>query len=180
MTLDDVDSLHSRRNNPDAARYQDWDIPYSLEKARKLVAHLVDLGAPTNDEWWMAQVCLSDGTVVGDLAVNLTWEGMSAEVGYTFEPTMWGQGYATEALNALVDYLFDEVGVTRVWGALDPANPPSARLLERTGFLYEGRTKLSFWKDGEPSDDLIYGMVREDRDAWRNRPKTPPLKLDFV
>lgn len=180
MTLDDVANIHARRNNPDAARYQDWEVPYSLDRARSLVAHVVELGGPVTDEWWMAQVCLHDGTVVGDLAVNLTWEGRSAEVGYTFEPASWGRGFATEALSALVDYLFDDVGVTRVWGALDPANPPSARLLERTGFLYEGRTRLSFWKDGEPSDDLIYGMVREDRDAWAGRPTSPPENVEFI
>ncbi len=178
--MDDVDNLHTRRNHPEAARYQDWEIPYPLEAARESVTSSVRLGQPTDGEWWMAMVCLPDGEVVGDLAVNLTWDGRSAEVGYTFEPDQWGHGYATEALTALVDYLFDDLGVTRVWGALDPANPRSARLLEQTGFLYEGRTKQSFWKEGEVSDDLIYGMVRADRDAWIKRPRTPPDVVRFV
>lgn len=178
--LDDVANFHARRNDPDVARLQDWALPFPLAKARQYVESIIEMGQPANDEWWMAMVCRHDGQVIGDLVVNLTWEGRTAEVGYNLDPVFWGHGYATEALGAWVDYLFGELGVTRVFGMLDPANTASARLLERTGFIYEGRTKSSFWKDGELSDDLIYGMVRADRDAWLGRPQEEPTSVEFV
>lgn len=177
---DDVGVIHARRNDPDVARMQDWDFPYPMEQAQDLVDSVVALGQPTDGEWWNVMVTLPDGQPVGDLAVNLTREGRTAEVGYSFDPPHWGRGYATEALAALVDYLFDGVGVTRIFGMLDPVNTASARLLERTGFLYEGRTRSSYWKAGDLSDDLIYGMTRSDRDEWVNRPRTPPEKVEFV
>lgn len=177
---DDVAVFHVRRNNPDVAKMQDWDIPFLIDKARATVDSIIALGQPTDGEWWNAMVTLADGTPVGDLGVSLSWGGRTAEVGYSFDPPHWGNGYATEALTAMIDYLFDELDVTRVLGMLDPANLASARLLERTGFLYEGRTRSSYWKAGEVSDDLIYGMVREDRDDWVNRPRNPPEKVEFV
>lgn len=176
----DVEPLHARRNHPEVAELQDWEFPYPLEKAQRLVDAIIELGEPTNEEWWMAIVTLKDGQVVGDLAVHLSWEGRSAEVGYTLERVQWGKGYATEAVACLVDYLFDDLGVTRVFGMLDPENLASARVLERTGFLYEGRTKLSYWKEDVPSDDLIYGMLRDDRDRWVGRKSDPPVELAFV
>jgi len=176
----DVNSLHARRNHPEVAKLQDWDYPYPMEKARALVESVVARGEPTNDEWWMAMVCLGDGPVVGDLVVHLTWEGRTAEVGYSLDREHWGRGYATEALAAFVDYLFDGLAVTRVFAMLDPANRASARLLERTGLLYEGCTRLSYWKDDEPSDDLIYGMTRSDREAWVSRARYPPKEITFI
>lgn len=177
---DDVGALHARRNHPEVAELQDWEYPYPLEKATSLVESVIAAGEPTNEEWWMAIVDLHDGQTVGDLALHLTWEGRTAEVGYTLEREHWGNGYAVEAVTRLVDYLFDDLGVTRVFGMLDPANLASARVLERTGFLYEGRTKLSYWKDDIPSDDLIYGMLQSDRDRWVRRHRNRPAELRLV
>ena len=105
---------------------------------------------------------------------ELSWKGRTAEVGYTFAKEHWGKGYASEAVEALVGYLFDEFDVTRVFGMLHPDNPASAMVLERTGFLFEGETKSSFWVGDEVSDDWIYGMTRPDWETWRDRPRHPP------
>lgn len=177
---EDVIALHDRRNHPDVAEFQAWESPYPMAKARALVESVVAMEGPAHDEWWMATVSLEDGRVVGDLALNLTWEGRSAEIGYTLDPDYWGRGYASEAVGAFVDYLFGTLGVSRVWGMLDPANLASARVLERTGFLYEGRTRLSYWKDGHPSDDLIYGLTEPDRKAWLERPTWEAEEVVFV
>jgi GNAT superfamily N-acetyltransferase len=53
-------------------------------------------------------------------------------------------------------------------------------VLERVGMLFEGHTRMSYWLDGEGSDDWIYGMLREDWEAWRTRPRTPPGELRLV
>lgn len=180
LVPDDVAVIHARRNNPDVARLQNWEVPFPLERAQDLVDTCIALGEPTDGEWWNAMVTLPDGTPVGDLGVNLTWEGRSAEVGYSFDPEHRGNGYASESLAALVDHLFDTRGVTRVFGMLDPANTASAQVLERVGMLYEGRTRSSFWKDDEVSDDWYYGMLREDRDAWVTRPRNEPEVVEYV
>jgi RimJ/RimL family protein N-acetyltransferase len=73
-----------------------------------------------------------------------------------------------------VEYLFADLDVTRVFGMLHPDNPASAMLLERTGFLFEGHTRSSFWLEGEVSDDWIYGLTRPDWETWRNRPRHAP------
>ncbi len=156
-------------------------LPYPLEQAQRVVSELVEMEGPVNDEWWMAVVCdRRTGEVLGDLAVHLTSEGRTAEVGYSFASEYWGRGYAIEATAALVEYLFEDVRVTRLFGMLHPDNPASAMVMERTGFLFEGHTKASFWLDGENSDDWIYGLTRPDWETWRNRPQHPPDDLRLV
>jgi RimJ/RimL family protein N-acetyltransferase/ribosomal protein S18 acetylase RimI-like enzyme len=177
----DVADLVARRNEPDVARYQNWSTPYTEEQADQTVRELVALEGPENDEWWMAVVAdPEDGEVFGDLALHLTQEARTAEVGYTFARRHWGKGYAVEALSALVEYLFEALAVTRVFGMLHPDNPASAMVLERTGFLFEGHTKSSFWLDGEVSDDWIYGLTRPDWETWRDRPRAQPEVVRLV
>ncbi len=181
FTTGDAPGLWQRRNDPVVARHQNWTVPFPLEKADAVVEGLVSMAGPTNDEWWMAVVADgSSGEVFGDLAVHLGSEGRIAEVGYTFASAHWGNGYAVEALQGLVDHLFDVVGITRAFGMLHPDNRASAMVLERVGFVFEGHTRLSFWLEDENSDDHIYGMTRSDREAWRDRPRTPPSDLRLV
>jgi RimJ/RimL family protein N-acetyltransferase len=177
----DTADLHSRRNDADIARYQDWLTPYPLDRAEALVTESTALDGPTPGHWWMITIAdPTDTTVLGDLALHLTADAHTAEVGYTLSRTAWGHGYATEAVGALVAHLFDTVGVTRVEGKLHPDNLASAMVLERVGMLFEGHTKLSFWLGDDNSDDWIYGMTRGDWEAWRDRPHRRPSSVRLV
>jgi RimJ/RimL family protein N-acetyltransferase len=166
----DVDGLHARRNDPEVATWQNWTLPYPFERAQGLVESVLTMDGPANEEWWMGAIALADsGTVIGDLAVNLTWDSRCSEIGYTLAREHWGNGYAVEAGEAIVEYLFETVGVTRITGMLHPENIASAMVLERLGFLFEGHTRLSYWVGDDNSDDWIYGLTREDWEAWRNQ-----------
>ena len=178
---DDLAAYYARRADPEVARYQDWELPYPMERAEKVVSAQAAMDGPENDKWWMAVVCDPDtGEVFGDVGAELSWKGRSAEVGYTFAKEHWGKGYAAEAVQALVRYLFEELDVTRVSGMLHPDNAASAMVLERTGFLFEGETKSSFWVGDEVSDDWIYGMTRPEWETWRDRPRHPPGSVNLV
>lgn len=178
---EDAAGLAARRNDPEVARFQNWIVPFPVEKAEEIVGELTEMDGPANDEWWMAIVCRSDtGEVLGDLSLHLDSEGRTAEVGYTFAQEHWGKRYAVESLAPLLDLLFEDIGVTRVFGMLHPDNPASAMVMERTGFLFEGHTRSSFWLGDENSDDWIYGMIRSDWEAWRSRPTNPPSVVELA
>lgn len=177
----DAVALAERRSHPDVARYQNWEYPFPVEKARGMVSELLAMDGPENDEWWMALVCDADtGVTLGDLAVHLSWGGRSAEVGYNFSPEHWGRGYASESLGRLIEFLFDDVGVTRVFGGLHPDNKASAMVLERNGFLFEGHTRSSYWDGDECSDDWIYGLLRGDWEEWRSRKRVVPESVKLI
>ena len=176
---EDSADLHARRNDPVAAELQAWEVPYPRQKAEQLLEANARLGGPTNDEWYMIGID-AGGRPVGDLAVHLTWQGRSAEIGYTLASAYWGHGFAVEAVGALIEYLFEDLGVTRISAMMHPDNVASAQVLERTGFLYEGHTRSSYWVGDEPSDDYIYGLLKADWEAWQSRPVEPPENVRLV
>ncbi len=180
--LDDAEAAFVRRNLPEVARYQDWEMPYTRERAEQRTAEAVAMDGPTDGAWWSLTVvdAAVPERIVGDLAVEISWGGRSASIGYTFHPDHWGRGYATEAAQALVRHLFTEFGVSRVAGSLHPDNPASARVLEACGMTFEGLTRQSFWVGDDCSDDMLYGMTRADWDAWCNRSRQRPAFVHLV
>ena len=172
---DDVDPLFERRNDPRVAELQAWDTPYARERAESIVAEVLAMDGPVDGQWFMATIVeAATDQVVGDLVLHPTNELRTVEVGYSLSSQHWGKGYAAEALEAFVAWIIEALPVTRLAGMLHPDNRASAMVLERTGFVFEGHTRLSFWIGEDNSDDWIYGMTRADWQAWRDRPGTAP------
>ena len=178
----DAEAAHERRNIPEVARYQDWERPYTWERAETSTAEAAAMDGPAAGKGWTITVvdATAPDRILGDLYVELRWGGRSAFIGFTFHPDHWGRGYATEATEALIRYLFLDVGVSRVEASLHPDNPPSARVLEACGLIYEGLTRGSFWVGDECSDDMLYGMTRADWDTWSHRPRHRPDRVELV
>ena len=85
------------------------------------------------------------------------------ELGYVLARGHWGQGYATEAACAVVDWALDQSEIWRVWAVVDVDNAASARVLEKAGMQREGllrRFGLHPNTGPEPRDCLLYARVR--------------------
>lgn len=180
MRSSDAEPLAVRRNDPEVARYQGWTIPYPRERADALIAEVTALDGPDEAGWSLTIADADDTTVLGDLYVGLSAGGRTAEIGYTLARDAWGAGFAVEAATELVRYLFDDVGVTRIEAKLHPDNPASAMVVERIGMRFEGRLRSSFWLGDECSDDVVYGMTRDDWAAWTSRPRHRPTTVELV
>lgn len=185
----DIDALVARRSDPDTARFQSWTVPYSRDEAERLLAAVTAMTGPEAGQWWMITVTDPDDDVIlGDVAVHLDQNSTAAEVGYTFDPAQRGRGMATEAAGAVVDLLWSSYpGLRRVQATMHPDNVASARVVERLGFVFEGRTRSSYYRDDRPvgggeecSDDLIYGMTRDDWTTWSLRPTSTPERVELV
>lgn len=174
----DVEGYAAIRNDPAVARYQSWSLPFPMDRARSHIDDFVAMDGPTAGEWFgLAVADRATGALIGDLPVRVDGAFPVAEIGYSFTPSAQGQGLATEAVTALVDWLFERYGLRRLEAYLHPDNLPSARLLERLGFLHEGVKRLSFGSDDDPSDDPIYGLLRDEWPRWRSRPRSLPEDL---
>ncbi|MFC6081753.1 GNAT family N-acetyltransferase [Sphaerisporangium aureirubrum] len=161
----DAAALAEYRSDVEVARYQAWDAPFPLERARVLVASFAS-GDPCEPGWFQYAIDLN-GALIGDIGVKLHQNRLQAKIGYTLAAPHQGRGYATEALTAFLRHLFTERRLHRVSAACDSRNHRSARLLERLGFRREGLRRKHIWIKGEWTDDLLYGLLSAD---WRPPP----------
>jgi aminoglycoside 6'-N-acetyltransferase len=110
----------------------------------------------------------SSGTLIGDAALRtVEADGCQAELGFTFAAPYQGQGYATEAVRAVVQYGFGKLAMHRVFSRTDARNLRSQRLLERLGFRLEGELREITWFKGAWTTDLLYAQLESE---WRSEP----------
>ena len=93
------------------------------------------------DQWpwyamWMIE--LRDGTHIGDLCFKGLGANGAAEIGYGILEEHRGRGYASEAVDAAVNWALQQHGVTRMEAETEPDNRASQRVLEKCGFLPTG------------------------------------------
>ena len=129
--------------------------PYTLDDARAFI-HSALAGRP---EKMFAIVV--DGAAVGGIGLTLhdDVERVSAEIGYWLGEAFWGRGIMSEVLAAVTAYAIRTHGLTRVYALPFEGNVASTRVLEKAGYVCEGRMKRSAIKDGRVIDQLLYAYV---------------------
>ncbi len=83
----------------------------------------------------------------------------SAEIGYWVGEEFWGRGIATEALVVVSKYAFASYDLSRLFAHVFEWNPGTARVLEKAGYVFEGRLMKSVTKDGKTIDQLMYALT---------------------
>lgn len=105
-----------------------------------------------------------DGTIVGLIAHYFILPSRWMEIGYDIIPRERGKGYATEAVQIIVDYLFLSKDLIRIQAVTNAGNKPSQRVLEKAGFMKEGTLRKVGHVAGEWTDAYIYSILR---DEWK-------------
>jgi RimJ/RimL family protein N-acetyltransferase len=85
----------------------------------------------------------------------------SAEIGWWINPQYWGRGITTVAARALIDFLFETLGLMRLWAPVMAPNVGSSRVAEKAGMHLEGTAPAAYLKNGVRMDQLNYGITRE-------------------
>jgi RimJ/RimL family protein N-acetyltransferase len=147
--------------DPEVTRYLSWCRHRSVLDTREFLE--------ASDREWQAHgagpylVFSQDGLLAGATGLHIETP-YRASTGYALARDAWGRGYATEVTRAMVALAWSIPGLARLYALCHPLNVASARVLEKAGFEREGllRKYLVFPNLGtqEPSDVLIYGLVR--------------------
>ncbi len=133
----DLESFVQYRSDPEIARYQGWDAPFSETKARELIESQAGIDLPQKGEWLQLAILLkASGKHIGDLALHqLDEPDVEFEIGFTIANRFQRKGFAKEAVAALIESLVRQLGAKRCIATPDRRNLPSIRLLASLGFV---------------------------------------------
>jgi len=121
--------------DPEVTRYLTWEAHTSVEKTLKFMRRCVACWEDGSAFPWVI-LTKADRQLIGTIELRL--HGTHADLGYGISRSCWGQGYATEAAQAVVDWAYSQPGIYRVWTVCDVDNLASARVLEKVGLQKEG------------------------------------------
>lgn len=155
----DAGALHEAYRDVDLMRWWSSAPHGSPEESHAYLASRIDRA-----DWQGWAITLAgDDRAIGTLAATQRRSGV-VEIGYLLVRREWGKGYAGEAVSRLLDLLFEEEGIRRVFADTDPDNDASILLLERLGFRREGVLRAEWETHLGVRDSLILGLLR---DEWR-------------
>ena len=161
---DDAQPLREMIVQKESSEYAiyDHEWPTSLDEIKRITAWFA------REDHYLA-VCLKEtGKLIGYICLNPAQETETRvfDLGYCFNSDYHGQGYATEACKAVIEYAFSDLQADSLTCGTAAANTPSVRLLDRLGFKKTGEETISFRKtpDGKPIEFTGYGFTLSQAD----------------
>lgn len=158
----DTDSIFALQSNSRVLRY--WDSPPWTERAQ--AERFITGCRRMEDEGTGVRLAIErteDKAFIGWCSFS-NWNPTyrSAKIGYCLVEVAWGNGFASEAVGALLQWAFETLDLNRVQAETDTRNIASGRVLEKLGFVREGTLREDCIVDGEVSDTWVYGLLRRE------------------
>ena len=155
----DVDDILTYAKDPEWARFLSVPQPYTKKDAEQFIA--VNLSADRNVD--LAWAIERQGKVIGGIDLWFDLPNRVAETGYSLSRDHWGQGYTTEAAEALIENAFMHcTELNRIKAMADPRNPASIRVMEKVGMTREGVLRQNRVTKGEIVDECWCGILRTE------------------
>ena len=160
--LSDVDDVRAYASDPEVARFRPLPDPYTRDDAAEFVDRQRRTDWSTNPEF----AVVYGPRVIGGISLLVSPEHDTGELGYLLGRRWWGQGLATEAARAIIDWGFRRFRLHKVYARAHVDNERSWRVMERLGMTREGVLR-GHWKMRDEHVDLVYYAVF--RDEWTLR-----------
>jgi RimJ/RimL family protein N-acetyltransferase len=152
----DAEAISAYRSDPEVRAHQGWHdtTPAFI---RREIEEMLERTPGEPGGWIQFTVETTDGNeLIGDVGMRVDDEPGVVLVGYTISPAHQGKGYATEAVQALVDYAFETLGADVVRAYAEASNVASIRVAEKVGLPIAERFD-------EREDEQVWHVVRMER-----------------
>ena len=154
-------------SDPEVTKYLTWPTHESPEISQWVLDSWVDQYSDDQFYQWIIEP-KEFGEAIGTISVVRQNDVVgSMEIGYCIGRSWWHKGIVTEALMAVVHFLFSNVGCERIEARHDPRNPNSGRVMTKCGLQYEGTLRNSDKNNQGICDAAVYGLLRSD---WVDNP----------
>ena len=149
-------------SDPEVTKFLTWPTYTSVDTAHnRLNIWIQDYERPECYQWMI--VLKNRMEPIGSISVTEHSDRTEkAEIGYCIGRPWWHRGITTEALEAVIAFLFTEVGMNRVEARHDPNNPHSGAVMRKCGMVYEGTARQADRNNQGLCDSAHYAILRRD------------------
>ena len=167
FTMDDAEAMFRNWNaDKEVTKFLTWQAAQSVEETEAVLQSWVASYAdPSFYQWAIELKELQE--VIGSLSVVKKDERTdTVHIGYAIGKKWWHKGITTEAFQAIIPFLFQEVQVNRIEAQHDPNNPYSGQVMKKCGLTYEGTLRQADRNNQGIVDAAIYSLLK---DEWEKR-----------
>lgn len=166
FTADDAEAMYRNwASDPEVTKYLTWPHHTGADVSRTVLIDWV-AGYQRRDFYQWAIVPHGMIEPIGSIAVvEYDDRVQKAHIGYCIGQNWWHKGYMSEALSAVMRYLFEEVGFMRIEARHDPNNPYSGQVMLKCGMRFEGMMRRSDWNNQGICDASCYAILQDEWQA---------------
>jgi RimJ/RimL family protein N-acetyltransferase len=165
--------FHIYRSNPEVTKYQGFN-PITIEQAEMFITENATKNFGKAGEWVQYGIENNETRqLIGDCAIKLDpYETRIAEIGITISHLQQKKGYAKEALNGILTFLFDTKEIHRVVEIVDAENIASINLLKSIGFREEGHFIENIFFKGKWGSEIQFALLKREWDEMKSKEST--------
>lgn len=164
FTLDDVEAVFKNWGSDlNVTKYVSFAPHKKIEETKEIISMWISEYADDNFNWIVE--LKETHEVVGNISVNeKSRKHNNCEIGYVYGSKFWGNGYATEALRKVLEYLLVDCDFHLVEARHYESNPASGKVMEKAGMIKDGVLReRRLKKNSEEYDNLVvYSMTKSD------------------
>lgn len=162
FTLEDAEPMYQNwAHDPEVTKYLTWPPHQDVDVSEEIIDSWVSQYEKGNYYNWAIEL-KELGEPIGNISVvQRDDRARRAHIGYCLGKDWWHQGIMTEALGAVIKYLFRE-GYLRVESRHNVKNPHSGDVMKKCGMQYEGTFKGYEWDNSGIGDAAFYAILKED------------------
>ncbi|TFB14139.1 N-acetyltransferase [Filobacillus milosensis] len=135
-------------------------FPYTINDALSWIDTHLD-NFDNNKLYEFAITDKKNGTLLGAIALSNKQQFDHGEIAYWVGEEFWGNGYATEAAQAIIKFAFEEKKYHKVFARYFNSNPASGRVLQKIGMKQEGLMIDHVKKEDNYEDLVYYGVINQ-------------------
>lgn len=160
---DAEDMFKNWATDTEVTKFLPWKPHDNVEETKEILSQWT-LEYENDDKYNWAIVLKDIGEIIGTISVvRMEEKHYSCEVGYCMSRKYWNKGIMTEALKAVIDYLFSEVGFNRIVALHDTNNCASGKVMMKSEMKYEGTLRQANYSEKRGFYDLdIYGILKDE------------------
>lgn len=152
-------------SDAEVTKYLTWPIHANLEVTQYVIKDWINSYAEEQFYQWAIVLKENGNEPIGSITVvDKKEKSATAHIGYCIGRKWWHQGIMSEALKAVMDFLFNVVGINRIEARHDPRNPNSGSVMKKCGMQYEGTLRSSDWNNQGICDACYYALLKSEYD----------------
>ena len=143
------------------AMYKNWASDDEVTKY--LIENWVNSYSDEKHYHWAIVLKENGNEPIGNISsVHMNEDISMIHIGYCIGRAWWHQGITSEAMKAVMDFFFQEVGANRIEARHDPRNPNSGKVMEKCGMKYEGTLRCSSRNNQGICDSCYYALLKSE------------------
>ena len=160
FVIGDAEAMYKNwASDPQVTEFLRWPPHADAGVSRAVLAGWIsEYDSPAFYQWAIVPGDL--GQPIGTIGVNFCDDALlMAHIGYAIGRDFWNRGYTSEALAAVITFLFENVGMNRIESQHDPDNPASGRVMQKCGMTYEGTRRQADLSNRGIVDACMYAIL---------------------